>query len=224
MNAYDLEKQPRIGKAPKVSRKRKTVDSAIATVTGLKPHQIYFAAIELNGAGIGFYGDFCLVLRRLTTDAQLSILDRNSYDLIRDPLRQGIDRRKSEAQQHALIMNSMRGTFKSDLAPIAAIKVLSTRPSSDRLLTTAMISAGVLDDEDYIEVLRNQSFGPSAIEEVRLSAADVALDERIRDRSISGGTRMAELLWRRRRRVAERHLAESNISIRVVTTTGRTRT
>lgn len=87
-----------------------------------------------------------------------------------------------------------------------------------------MMSDGVLEDEDYLEALMTRSFGPREIQEVRLSAADVALDERIRSRGLSGfPPTHAELLWRRRRRVSEGRLAEKRIPVRVVTTTGRTR-
>ena len=87
-----------------------------------------------------------------------------------------------------------------------------------------MISTGILEDEDYIEVLKTQSFGTHDIAEVRLSAADVAMDGRIRSRAESGlPPSHAELLWRRRRRVAEARLTEKDIPIRVVTTLGRSR-
>jgi hypothetical protein len=118
----------------------------------------------------------------------------------------------------------MSGEFKKDLSAIAAIKVLSGRPRADRLLTTGMISGGVLEDEDYMEILRPESFGPTDIAEVRLSAADVSVDERIRSRSLGGlPPSHAELLWRRRRRVAEGRLAEHAIPVRVVTALGRSR-
>lgn len=223
-NAYEVEKAPRNGKAPKVSQKRKIVDAALQAVTGQNPENIYFAAIELNGAGIGFYGDCCLVLREEPTDENLTVLDRNSYDLIRNPLRTRIDRCPMPETARADTAKSMSGRFKEDLSAIAAIKVLTARPSTDRLLTTGMISGGILEDEDYIEVLRPKSFGPTDIAEVRLSAADVSVDERIRSRGLSGlPPSHAELLWRRRRRVAEERLAEHAIPVRVVTTLGRSR-
>jgi hypothetical protein len=223
-NAYEIEKAPRIGKTPKVSEKRKIVDTALKAATGHDPQTLYFAAIELNGAGVGFYGDCCLVLREQPADEKLTVLDRNSYDLIRDPLRTKIDRSRTPAKIRADTAKSMSGQFKKDLPAIAAIKILSGRPRADRLLTTGMISAGVLEDEDYIEVLRPESFGPTDIAEVRLSAADVSVDERIRSRGLGGlPPSHAELLWRRRRRIAEGRLAEHAIPVRVVTALGRSR-
>jgi hypothetical protein len=223
-NAYEIEKAPRIGKRPKVSEKRKIVDAALQAVTGLNLEEVYFAAVELNGAGIAFYGDCCLVLRERPADQNLTVLDRNSYDLIRDPLRTEIDRSRTPAKARVDTAESMIGQLRKDLPAIAAIKVLSGRPRADRLLTTGMISGGVLEDEDYIEVLRSESFGPTDIAEVRLSAADVSVDERIRSRGLGGlPPSHAELLWRRRRRVAEGRLAEHAIPVRVVTALGRSR-
>jgi hypothetical protein len=223
-NAYELERAPRIGKTPKVSEKRKIVDAALQAVTGHAPEKLYFAAVELNGAGIGFYGDCCLVLREQPSDENLTVLDRNSYDLIRDPLRTKIDCSCTPVNARADRAKSMSGQFKQDLPTIAAVKVLSSRPCADRLLTTGMISGGVLEDEDYIEILREESFGPTDIAEVRVSAADVSVDERIRSRGLGGlPPSHAELLWRRRRRVAEGRLAEKGIPVRVVTALGRSR-
>jgi hypothetical protein len=230
-NAYELEASPRIGSKPvKVSEKRKIVDAALHSLTQCNPESLYFAAVELNGSGIGFYGDCCLTLRDSTVAETLpagrsKVMDRNSYDLIRSPLHDAISVAAGGAvKARAKMAQTMSGDFPVDLPMIAAIKVLESRPAAGRLLSTGMVSNGVLEDEDYIEALMTQSFGPEAIDEVRLSATDVALDERIRSRGLSGfPPTHAELLWRRRRRVSEARLAEKGISVRVVTTTGRTR-
>lgn len=223
-NAYELKISPRIGKAPTVSAKRQIVDTALQAATGLDPRTIYFAAVELNGAGISFYGDYCLVLKGRLNDDHLIVLDRNSYDLIRDPLRSKIDRSRAPDASRTQVAKSLCGSLKTDLAAMAAIKVLSGQSSENRLLTTSMISNGILDDEDYIEVLRPESFGPTDLAEVRLSAPDVTVDERIRSRGLAGlPPSHSELLWRRRRRIAEAHLADAGISIRIITLLGRTR-
>ena len=230
-NAYDLEASQRIGSKPaKVSEKRNAVDAALQKLTGREPRYLYFAAVELNGSGIGFYGDCCLALRESTVEKVLpagsaKVLDRNSYDLIRSPLLEEIDRTAGGADAaRARKVRFLSGEFPGDLPFIAAIKVLESRPGAGRLLSTGMVSNGVLEDEDYIETLMTESFGLGEIQEVRLSAADVALDERIRSRGLSGfPPTHAELLWRRRRRVSEGRLAEKRIPVRVVTATGRTR-
>lgn len=229
-NCYDLDKEAkRIGKAPGTSAKRIAVDKALAELHGHPPEAIYFTALELNGCGIGFYGDFCLVLADDITDKDMVVLDRNSYDLIREPLHGRIARRaqqdgSSEAAKRTEAARAIAGRLKDHAAEIAAIKVLEARPPTQRLVTTGAVSDGVLDDEDYIEVLRPQTFTAADVREVRLSPADVALDERIRGRSLSGRPpSQAELLWRSRRRAAEDRLRAHGVPVRVVTTAGRTK-
>ena len=60
-NGYDLG-QYRIGEPPpgKSLKSREIVDRALPLQNGQKPNDVYFGAIELNGAGIRFYGDVCL--------------------------------------------------------------------------------------------------------------------------------------------------------------------
>jgi hypothetical protein len=224
-NAYELEREGRrVGNPSEVSDKRIIVDAALKVVTGCDPESLYFAAVELNGSGIGFYGDYCLVLREDDENRHLTVLDRNSYDLLREPLLGKIDAESDTTTARAEKARELSGRFGEDLAIIAAIKVLESRPSTGRLLSTAMISTGVLEDEDYIEVLRTKSFISEDVVEVRLSANDVAVDERIRSRGVSGlPPSHAEFLWRRRRRVAESRLAEKPTAMRVVTTAGRSR-
>jgi hypothetical protein len=230
-NAYELEASPRVGHKPaKVSNKRRVVDAALRELTGCKPESLYFAAVELNGSGISFYGDCCLTLRddavkKVLPAKSAKVLDRNSYDLIRSPLREEIEATAGGAEAaRATKAESLSGDFTNDLPFIAAIKVLESRPGAGRLLSTGIVSNGVLEDEDYIETLMTKSFASGDVDEVRLSAADVALDERIRSRGLSGlPPAHAELLWRRRRRVSEGRLSEKRIPVRVVTTTGRTR-
>ena len=210
------------GKGP--SEKRRMVDDALHTVAGVAPQNLYFAAVELNGSGIGFYGDCCLVLKVDPGDNSLTVLDRNSYDLIREPLASPINANNNPTVARAEAAQLMSGAFGTDLPVMAAIKVLGNRPLTARLMTTGIISTAVLEDEDYLEVLKTKTFGPQDIEEVRLSAADVAQDERIRSRSVGGlPPTHAELLWRRRRRIAEARLAREAIPIRVVTSAGRSR-
>ena len=204
------------------------VDSALSALHNLAKEAIYFAAIEFNGCGVGFYGDCCLVLRDDITELATIVLDRNSYDLIRAPLKDDIAAATalgcSEAQARQEAAWEHAGRLSDDLAAIATIQVLESRPAVKRLMTTGSVSEGVLNDEDYIEVLRPASFGIGEVREVRFAPADVALDERIRSRSMVGQVpSQAELLWRERRRSAEARLHGTNTAIRVVTTVGRTK-
>lgn len=227
-NCYDLDAEARIGEKPsRTSPKRRMVDEALRPLHQEPIERIYFAAVELNGYGVGFYGDCCLVLRDDISQENIVVLDRNSYDLIREPLRSRIvadaknkrieetSAREQEAAKHA-------GCMRDHLASIAAIKVLESRQPVQRLMTTGIISDGVLDDEDYIEVLRPRSFKIETVQEVRLAPADVAMDERIRSHALGGEPpSQAEALWRKRRRRAEACLRALNVPVRVVTTTGR---
>ena len=229
-NCYDLDDdRRRVGEAPRTSAKRTAVDAALAPLHGAEARGVYFAAVEFNGCGIGFYGDLCLVLRDDITESEAVILDRNSYDLIREPLRSEIaeaaqrrqttldQAREDEAREHA-------GVLSEDLPALAAIKVLESRQPVLRLVSTGAVSEGVLDDEDYIEVLRTRTFEIGDVLEVRLSPADVTLDERIRGRSLTGRPpSQAENLWRQQRREAEERLSAIGVPVRVVTTVGRTK-
>jgi hypothetical protein len=91
-NGYDLAKYRIGGSASDGSLKtRDIVDQALTHLVGVSGDKIYFGAVELNGAGVRFYGDICLVLKRDAVLSTTTILDRNSYDLVRSPLRQRIE-------------------------------------------------------------------------------------------------------------------------------------
>ena len=225
-NCYDLDRE-RVGEHPKTSAKRLAVDTALEALHGRAKEDIYFAAVEFNGCGVGFYGDCCLVLREDAIAGHTLVLDRNSYDLVREPLQTDIAARAAEqgltiADARADLAAEHAGILSQDLAEMAAIKVLEARRPTTRLLTTGMISDGVLEDEDYLEVQVDVTFSVGAVREARLTPADVALDERIHGRSINGrAPSHAEMLWRSRRRQAEARLEALGVPVRVVTTTGR---
>ncbi|WP_196385635.1 hypothetical protein [Ralstonia solanacearum] len=229
-NCYELDSDARrLGDPMRTSPKRRLVDNALKPLHKKKIEEIYFAAIEFNGCGVGFYGDCCLVLKDDVTRDNVVVLDRNSYDLIREPLWTQIAETARtenistpEAQKRAAAQRA--GRMCDHLASIAAIKVLESRQPVMRLLTTGAVSEGVLDDEDYIEVLRPKTFDISDVREVRLAPADVALDERIRSRALVGEPpSQAEVLWRGRRRAAEASLRAKAVPVRVMTTAGRTK-
>lgn len=224
LNAYDIK--TRLGQRGP-SRLRQQIDEAIGMASGtrLEPEQIYFGAVELNGSGIRYFGDFCLVLR---PDGQPQMmLITNSYDVHRDPVRSrvvALDDASATQHNRIVALASWQGQWPTDAPEMAVLKLAPVIVSARRRLTTAAVAAGVLSDEDYIEVARNGSFGAQDIEEVRLSAADAAAEARIADRIFRGPTpTLAETLWRHRRRGAERAAALQRVSVRVVTTIGRDR-
>jgi hypothetical protein len=89
-------------------------------------------------------------------------------------LRALIVKRKQAARR--FILKALAGSFKDDLKTMGAIKVLTTTGARDRRLSTGQISNCVLDDEDYIEILKIGSFNLDGVEEARLSAAEAALE------------------------------------------------
>ena len=222
-NAYDLASY-RVGGEPSkgASESRKTVDAALPLPAGKTPDDIYFGAMELNGTGVHFYGDVCLVLSDV--DARTIILDRNSYDLIRTPFREEIengplaDWPKKRADKARWIS----GSWGQSRDTIAAIKVLGAIGFRARRLTMGQISDAVRDDEDYIELLRVGSFGTNDLAEARLTASDVAQEAAIDSRRRTTPTpTLQSLLWRHRRRNAEQELRNSGVPVRIVTTMGR---
>jgi hypothetical protein len=224
-NAYDNGKY-RIGDLAAAANfpTRVLVDRALPFPPGKGPQDVYFCAVELNGAGIRFYGDMTLVLRSDRVAADTTILDRNSYDLVREPMKTWIDRagpgRRIQAMRERA--RDMSGRWHEALVPMVAIRVFEKRGVVARRLTTGQISDAVLDDEDYIEVLRIGSFGVADLQEARLSAADVALDAMTADRLRHGPVpRFEAILWRARRRRAEKALGGVGVRTAVVVSSGR---
>lgn len=226
-NAYDLNR---------VAPERRWVDAVIRAVTGIDPEDVYFAATEISGTGVRFYGDFTLVLKHSVDPAtgadawsDVQLLDRDSYDLLFEPLRSRIETAalasgRSYEDVAAEELEALHGQWGRDLPDIVWGKVLPNLPVGRRRWTTGQIAAHVLEDEDYIEVLRNTSFAAGDVHEVRLGAPDAAAEADIADREANGeAPSIHELEWRQQRREAKRALAALGVPVRVVTTAGRVR-
>jgi hypothetical protein len=225
-NRYDLEAARLGGGPPPGPSLRKLVDEIISRVAGTADGStLYYGAVELNGAGIRYFGDVCLVLMPGSVASQTVVLYRNSYDLARSPIRQRILKYGAKFKDAALReAQALAGHWPAQVPAMAASKVLDGGYSGERRLTTAMVSEGVLSDEDYLEVVRVGSFGRDDIEEIRVSAADAGAEARIADRLTRGPTpSLAEMIWRHRRRSAERSAAQRRLTTRVVVTHGRAR-
>jgi hypothetical protein len=207
---------------------REKIDQLLAYKIGggVKPESLYYGAVELNGAGIRYYGDIGLILRVDKVDPQTQILDRNSFDLISEPLRATTHPNGSWdvlAATEQLVL--IAGRWSDDLVNIAICKVLGGGTNPERRITAGGVSQGVLADEDYIEVIRTASFNVTDLAEARVSAADSAVDGMVADRLRRGPTpSWAELMWRNRRRKAEQALRAKRIVTRVVVSAGRVRT
>ena len=218
-NRYDLGSKlcvAEYGKAPK----RDQIDRTLATVSGAKGENLYYGAAELNGAGVRYYGDICLVLKPAFVEPDTLVLDRNSFDLMRSPI---VDHIHSDADAVTEV-EELKGSWSDDIADMAVCKVLGEQPRQRRLITTGKISEGLLADEDYVEVVREGSFAWKDLAEARIAAADAGADGRVADRlSVGPIPHLTELLWRQRRRSAERELAACKVEVRTVVTSGRMR-
>ncbi|HEY4167307.1 MAG TPA: hypothetical protein VGM96_11045 [Reyranella sp.] len=207
------------GQPPRVSETRRFVDEALAAAFGIDPERTLFAALELTGAGIRFYGDICLVLKR-DNDPDLRLLDRNSYDLVRNPIKidVGRDRVLCEAKARELGFY-----YQGELQSVAVLKVMPQTPEeTDRRLTAGDIAEKLRADEDYIEVLWQRSIDFSQILEARTSASDAAADAMAAVQIGSGPTpSLTQLTSHSQRRAAQNALQGVGIPFRVVTTSGR---
>jgi hypothetical protein len=220
-NAYDLGRYRLGDEAPEAAPPRRVyVDRALPVKPS--PAEIYFGAIELNGTGVRFYGDVCLVLRLEAVDPSTVILDRNSYDLVRPPISDRFDFGDVRAMRREA--KRLAGRWDRDRGSMVALKMLQSSSSTIRRVSTGQVSGSMLDDEDYIEVLKVGSFGASNVQEARLSAAEAAVDARTAEAMRLGPMpSAAAVLWRLRRRTAERALGRVGLQMRVVTTSGRVR-
>lgn len=228
-----------------VGNRRQGVDKSVEQAAlecnvQLAPRDIYFGAVETSGSGIRFYGDMCLVLKTQPAfvnepqpgestagpEDPLLILSRNSYDVIRAPAADTVNRAVqsgySHAQRQAEHLLGWMGSWEEDLLSVIAIKVLEQLPRASRRWTTGQIAQAVLNDEDYIEVLYSKPFSTRDLLEVRLSATEVAAEAEIAAREATGESPLPEEAeWREQRREARRALARSGVPVHVVVTSGR---
>ena len=227
LNRADVQRV--IGTALQGSTLRDRVDQAVfaaASVLGqhLAPDTAYYGAMELSGTGVHYFGDVCLVLA--PGEDHPIMLIRNSYDLsvppvVDDLLPLSPDDQDKEA---ARIAASWMGRWSSDACDMAIVKVMTHAAPTERRMTVGQVSDALLEDEDYIEIVRAQTFGPGDTEEIRLTSEDAALEARIADRVRVGATpSSAEMLWRFRRRWIDHAAQQVGLPTRTVTTSGRAR-
>ncbi|HEV8444759.1 MAG TPA: hypothetical protein VGQ27_14845 [Steroidobacteraceae bacterium] len=212
------------------SRKRVAVDEAVETCSGdfgskLNKEDICFGAVETSGTGIRFYGDLCLVLKPTPEQQDLLLIDRNSYDVARNPIAERVRKATTpsigEPEARVAEMLPWLGRW-ADLAHMLAMKIIRRLPLSARRWTTGQIAQAVLEDEDYCEVLYPKSFNAGDLAEVRVSAPDAAAESDIAHREQAGeAPSIHELAWRDQRRDARRALVKAKVPVRVVTTPGR---
>lgn len=210
----------RVGARLPPNSARERIDEALAGIASwnqLSRTNGHYAAMELNGTGVRYYGDVCLVLKDATVDADTLVLERNSYE-VRVPPASRSGRDLTE------ILQDWSGTWSGDAVLMAAHKVMDGRSFGDRRMTAGTVSDLVVEDEDYLEVVLHHGFEPKDLAEVRVTAEEAAAEALIGDRTRVGpAPTAAQALWRFRRRVAATLARGRGLQVRVVTTTGRAR-
>ena len=228
LNTYDLEKaKARAGASPPAShwKPREVVDHALAGIHGKPMEEMYFAAADLNGTGVRFYGDVTLVLHADEVEETTLVLDRDSYDVLMPPYSTVVDAFRGHATRQyvrRLILGWLSGRWSADLPLIGATKVLGLTGARNRRFTTGQIAQALLDDEDYVEVIRHRSFDATCLDSARVSIDDVAIEADIDRRSASKRPPShLEALWLLQRRDADNALAKAGVPRKVIIHRGR---
>jgi len=207
-NLYD---RPMIGEERREpSPERLEVDGKL----GITP-TTYFGAVALGGTGVRFYGEYCMVIRRERVPPDTRLFDRDSYDIVLDPI-------KSLGLGPPQLRSVLGGRWASDVVPMAMLRVLPELGHESRLVTSGTVSEAVLRDQEFIEVHLDGSFGVDDIEEVRQSPDETSLELTIFERERhSLPNSLTELEWARRRADVARQLDAHGVRHRVVTLHGR---
>ncbi len=225
-NGYDLEKY-RLGDNGKPVATRMIVDQALPIDTKHDFRDIYFGALEMNGTGVRFYGDLCMILRRGAFADDTVVLDRNSYDLVRPPLVDIVNQQTDENarnRERRSLAKKLSGKWIPDMSAMVGLRVFASIGIQRRRCTTGQIADAICNDEDYIEVLKIGSFGAAQLQEVRVSSNIAAADALAGDRVLTGPPpRFEALMWRERRVQAEAELRRLGVRFVTATVGGRTR-
>jgi hypothetical protein len=166
-----------------------------------------------------------LVLRREEVAADTVVLDRNSFDLLTPPLRDRINSSAEGKPREAarrIEAQRLAGSWDKDAGNMAALKALQSVGLRTRRYTAGQIAEATRYDEDYLEILKNGSFGAKDLQEARFSTGEAAYDAFTAERTNNGPPpRLESLMWLYRRRQAEQELRRGGVGVRVVTGVGR---
>lgn len=216
----NLYERPEVGgEAREPSKARETVDAML----DLDGEETYFAAVALGGVGIRFYGEYCLVLLLEKVDDDPRLLDRDSYDVLLEPLRAVPDLRD-------FVRRRLRGRWRRDRRAMVELKVLPEFRGTQRLVTTGTVSEAVLRDQEFIEVhLRpvpppgvEGGFDRDDVEEIRQSPDEVGVATDLAARE-AAGLRLTQVQheWLLQRESVARAVGRTRLTLRVVTHHGR---
>jgi hypothetical protein len=200
-NSFDLISAPlrdRINKSPSSDKARAEEARKLAQALGLK--------------------------RQRYTSGQIAEIIGRSFDRISVLFRDRVNKSPSADKARAEEARKLAGRWDEDTGAMAALRVMQTLGLRRRRYTSGQIAETIRQDEDYIEVIKQNSFGADALQEARLSANDAAYDSFTAERTAHGPPpRLESLMWRDRRRVAEHELRREGVTVRVVTSSGRSR-
>jgi hypothetical protein len=210
---YNLYEKPVIGgERREPSKERVQVDQLLAFERD--PRNFYFGAVALGGAGVRFYGEYCMAMKPDRVNSGTRIFDRDSYDLLLSPL-------KDEDDVGALA-KKLKGNWKPDVVEMLILKLLPELRGANQLITTGTVSEMILHDQEFVEVHREGPIFPFEIEEVRQSPDEIAMEARIQARSSAGFPPTAvELRWLQQRQEVIKALERAGIRYRIVTLHGR---
>jgi hypothetical protein len=210
-NAYkNLYERPAIGGEPREpSETRKHVDQML----DLGP-RTYFGAAALGGAGVRYYGEYCMVLTLDQVEGRATLFDRDSFDIELEPLK--------SLPLTAELLGVLRGDWDADRIDMAVLRVLLELDHDLRLVTSGTVSDTVLRDQEFIEVHLNGTFEPRKVEEVRESPDETAIEMSLRNRRERGiSLTQTEQDWLLRRTWVSEQLARYGVRHRIVTLHGR---
>jgi len=203
-----------VGAAPgkHVEKQRIDVDDAFRL---LPAREYFFAAASLEGTGVRYYGEYCMVLQALPSD-DTQIVDRDSYEVLFEPL---------DRADRAKVVSALTGSWGKDLADIATIKIRTVLERDERITTGVVQARAFLDGEEFVEIhlhmpganQQGPGFSAKDVHEVRQDSRDVSAAERIDTVFESGEpARTEEILFSLRRRAVERELIAHGIRTRLV--------
>jgi hypothetical protein len=204
LNVYDLEK--RVG-GPSPSRHRQAVDARVGI-----GENTYFAAASMGGAGLRYFGEYCLVLRLDRLDPTTQLIDRDSYDVEFSPLDD-----VSDEDIRAVLLGQW-----SEVEDMILLRVLPRIEHDRQLVTSGTVIELAISDQEYIEVHLRASFTPQQVDQVVEAPESTAAEARILERERRGLTvAMHEHEWARERAEVARLLEGEKLRHRVVTQHGR---
>jgi hypothetical protein len=204
----NIYERPAIGGEPRQpDPERITVDGLL----GIDAPNTYFGALALEGAGVRYYGAYCMVIDRNAVDGETRLFDRDSYDLLVPPL---AGRSPPRTRR---IVESLKGRWATDAVDMLVMKMLPRLPASQHLITVGNVSRLVMNDQEFVEVHREAPIGIGQLEEIRHSSDDAAVEAWIRSRARqSQAPSLVEMLWVSSREAVSRELERVGVPERVV--------